>query len=149
DFDMVDEHGDLIMSIRTPDYSFVDMVRFHHTYPGPGTLFRRSLVERVGAYDTTLRFLPDYDLFLRAGLIGPFRRAPKTLATYRMHGATLTQSNRGVDMAREHIEVMDRFYARTDLPPEILAVKLEAYRNMYYVCGYVCQVDMPPDERFT
>lgn len=148
DWNVVDEHGEFQYHVRTPDYAYVDMVRYHHTYPGPCSLFRRSMVERIGGYDTTLRFVPDYDFYLRAGLLGPFRRVPKTLATYRSHSSTLTRSNRGVDMAREHIEVMDRFFARTDLPPEVLDVKLEAYRNTYYVCAYVCQDNLPSNERF-
>ena len=149
DWDVIDEHGDVLSHIDTFEYSYVDMVRFHHTYPGPCTLFRRSVVEQIGGYDPTLRFTPDYDFFLRAGLLGPFRRVPRTLATYRFHATTITQSERGIEMAREHIRVIDMLYERDNLPPEVLAVKLEAYRNAHYLAGFVCRLNLPPDERFS
>ena len=148
DWNLNDEHGNLLYHVRTLDYSYVDMLRLHHTYPGPCALFRRSVVERIGGYDPSYRFVPDYDFWLRAGLLGPFLRVPHTLATYRSHATTITNAERGELMAKEHVRVIDSLYARDDLPPEVLAVKAEAYRNAYYTAGVVLNVNTPSDERY-
>jgi GT2 family glycosyltransferase len=124
------------------------MVRYHHTYPGPGALFRRSVLDRIGGLDESYRIVSDYDFWLRAGLLGPFRRCPRTLARYRLHSAAATHAERGVALAREHIRVIDKLYERTDLPAEVLAVKTEAYRNAHYVAAMVLRLDVPADERF-
>jgi GT2 family glycosyltransferase len=149
DWDVIDGGGRYVYHVDTFDYSYVDMVRYHHTYPGPGALFRRSVVERIGGYDPSFRFAPDYDFWLRAGLLGPFRRVPQTLAAYRAHGSAITQAERGVAMARELVRVIDKLYERADLPPDVLAVQMEAYRNAHFHAGIALQVDPPPDERFS
>jgi glycosyltransferase involved in cell wall biosynthesis len=149
DWRIIDEQSRPVSQIETFEYSYVNMVRYHHTYPGPCALFRRSVVDRIGGYDPTFRYVPDYDFWLRAGLLGPFRRVPRTLATYRDHAGAITTGERGVAMAREHIRVIEKLYERDDLPPEILAVKLEAYRNAFYLAGIVCRTNVPPNERFS
>lgn len=148
DWDIIDGEGRHVRHIDTFDYAYVDMVRYHHTYPGPGALFRRSVVDRIGGLDESYRVVSDYDFWLRAGLLGPFRRCPRTLARYRQHSSAATQVERGVGLAREHIRVIDKLYERTDLPPEVLAVKTEAYRNAHYVAAMILRLEMPADERF-
>jgi glycosyltransferase involved in cell wall biosynthesis len=148
DWDIIDGEGQFVRHIDTFDYAYVDMLRYHHTYPGPGALFRRSVVDRIGGLDESYFVVSDYDFWLRAGLLGPFRRCPRTLARYRQHSTAATHVERGVGMAREHIRVIDKLYERTDLPPEVLAVKTEAYRNAHYVAAMILRLDMPADERF-
>jgi GT2 family glycosyltransferase/glycosyltransferase involved in cell wall biosynthesis len=150
DWDVIGEDGKLQYHVDTFEYSYVDMVRFHHTYPGPCTLFRRSVFEQIGGYDPGFRYVPDYDFFLRAGLLGPFRRLPQTLGTYRLHGTAITHAARGTAMAQEHIRVTDKYFERDDLPPEVLAVKSEAYRNAHCIAALVCESGaLRPDERFS
>ena len=148
DWEVIDGEGRHVRHIETFEYAYADMVRYHHTYPGPGALFRRSVVDRAGGFDESYRIVSDYDFWLRAGLLGPFRRCPRTLARYRQHRAAATQVERGVGLAREHIRVIDKLYERTDLPPEVLAVRTEAYRNAHYVAAMILRLDVPPDERF-
>ncbi len=148
DWDVIDGEGRHVRHIDTFEYAYVDMVRYHHTYPGPGALFRRSVLDRIGGLDESYRIVSDYDFWLRAGLLGPFRRCPRTLARYRQHGAAATHVERGVGLAREHIRAIDKLYERTDLPPEVLAVRTEAYRNAHYVAAMILRLDVPTDERF-
>jgi hypothetical protein len=148
DWDVIDGRGRWQYHVDTLDYSYVDMVRYHHTYPGPGALFRRSVVERVGGYDPTYRYAPDYDFWLRAGLLGPFLRLPQTLATCRLHAAAIRSTEPAEQVAKEHLRVVDKLYERDDLPPALHAVRTEAYRNAFHVAGLLCQSARPPDERF-
>lgn len=58
------------------------------TLPHQSTVFRRSLFERVGPYDTALRVAGDYEFFLRAVVArgASSRHVPVPLAIYVMGG---------------------------------------------------------------
>jgi glycosyltransferase involved in cell wall biosynthesis len=58
------------------------------TLPHQSTAFRRTLFERVGPYDTTLRLAGDYEFFLRAVVVhgATSRHVPVPLAVYVMGG---------------------------------------------------------------
>lgn len=134
DWYMTDAHGTVKQEIRTHDYSYVDMVRLHQCYPGPAAFFRRKVVDTIGGRDPQFRYTADYDFWLRAGLVGPFMRIPEFLATFRVHG-TAQSNETGALMAGEHIRLIDKLYARNDLPKELLVVKKQAYSTAYYAMG--------------
>jgi glycosyltransferase involved in cell wall biosynthesis len=138
DWNMIDENGKTIRHIMTFDYSYIDMLRWHHCMPGPGTFFRRVVVDRLQGRDPQFRYVGDFDFWLRAGLIGPFARIPYTLATFRFHSDSASVSQTGDLMAEEHIRLVDKIYSLPDLPPEVLRVKKEAYSSAYYIAGCVC-----------
>jgi glycosyltransferase involved in cell wall biosynthesis len=137
DWDMIDDKGDLIQHITTYDYSYRDMVRWHHCVPGPGTFFRRAIVTELGGRDPAFRYAADLDFWLRAGLLGPFKRLPKTLARYRWHAGSTTLGQQGKAMAREHIHMTEKLFARQDLPPEIRRIRREAYSSAHWIAGVV------------
>lgn len=103
--------------------------------PGPGAIVRRRLIEDIGGWDPALRFAPDYEWYLRAGLVGPFKRVPLPLARWRAHPDATSFSSRGEARARELVHIAETFFARTDLAAEIQAVRAEAFRNAYLVAG--------------
>ena len=56
------------------------------------TMFRRSVVERIGGFDESLRTNEDYDFFLRAAAAGLIvRRNPQPLAMYRVRPGSLSR----------------------------------------------------------
>lgn len=60
-------------------------------YPFSGaTFFRRSVYERFGNLDTSLRMAMDYDFFLRVAPHIEAVRCPATLAYFRQHGSSIT-----------------------------------------------------------
>ena len=97
DWEMIDGQGRVIQHITTFDYSYRDMVRWHHCIPGPGTFFRRSVVTSLGGRDPSFRYVADYDFWLHAGLLGPFARLPRTLARYRHHPGSASVGQLGRD----------------------------------------------------
>ncbi|WP_195210349.1 glycosyltransferase [Actinomarinicola tropica] len=137
DWRRIDPDGATEAVIRPLDYRFEDMVRLSICIPGPCTLFRRALVDLTGGWDPTWRFVPDFDFWLRAGLHGPMRRVPEVLATWRNHpGATSNARNR-TRLAHEHVEVIERFFARDDLPASIRALEAEALHHAHATAALV------------
>jgi len=137
DWNMIDAAGNPIETIHTFEYRYVDMLRWHHCVPGPGAFFRKSLVDRIGGRDPQFRYIADFDFWLRAGLVGPFQRIPEVLATFRHHATGASSSGKGLVMAREHIKLVQKIYARADLPIAARRVRREAFSSANYVAGAV------------
>lgn len=137
DVEIIDENGERIGEYRTLDYSYTDMLRWHECAPSAGLIFRRSVVARAGGWDPSFRYVPDFDFFLRVGLLGPFRRVPEVRAAYRWHSGALSHAEQGEVMAREHVRVLEKLFARPDLPDEVRAVRSEAFRNAHILAGLI------------
>lgn len=138
DWRMIDAVGNPMRDERTYDYDYVDMVRRHHCVPGPGTLFRRSVADRLGGRDPAFRYVADFDFWLRAGLLGPFVRVPEILATFRVHGDSASVNQKHESMAEEHVRLVEKFFELADVPAEVRAIRAEAVSSAYYVAGVVC-----------
>jgi glycosyltransferase involved in cell wall biosynthesis len=135
DWDWIDSKGNRIGHRRTFEYDYVNMVRWFHCVPGPGAFFRQSVVKELGGRDEQFRYVADFDFWLRAGLLGPFKRVPKTLATFRVHGDSASSKGQGRPMAEEHIRLANKFFSLPNLPPEVAAVRREALGSAYYTAG--------------
>jgi len=77
----------------------------------PSTFFRKSAFESAGGLDVSLRYVMDYDLWIRLAKQFEFRYMPEFLSTYRLHEESKTISTR--DALANHKEVLDaaiRYY---------------------------------------
>ena len=138
DWNMIDESGKLIRHMATFNYSYRDMLRWHHCMPGPGTLFRREVVDKLKGRDPQFWYVGDFDFWLRAGLMGPFARISRKLACFRSHAGGTSSGAQGVRMAEEHIRLVEKIYSIPNLPRHLLAIKPEAYSSACYIAGVVC-----------
>ena len=138
DWLMIDGEGKVLKEIKTFDYDYVDMVRWHHCVPGPGALFRRSVVTALHGRDPQFRYVADFDFWLRAGLLGPFARVPETLAKYRWHAGSTSAAQQNLLMGEEHIRLVRKLYDLPGLPPEVQRVRREAFSSACYIAGIVC-----------
>jgi len=72
-----------------PDFEAGDklelLLRSASPWPIHAALTRRSVIDEVGGFDTTLDTCMDYDLWLRIGASRPIVRVPEALAYYRFH----------------------------------------------------------------
>lgn len=90
----------------------------------PGTFMRRELFEKAGGkLRTDLRYAMDLDLWLRLARHAPLVPVDADLATYRLHGASKTVSERAameveiVEVLHEHLgweAALDRVRALAD-----------------------------------
>lgn len=95
DWDMIDADGNRIERITTFEYDYINMLRWHHCIPGPGAFFQRSVVDQLGGRDPEFRYVADFEFWLRAGMLGPFARIPRTLATFRWHPGGASSRDKG------------------------------------------------------
>jgi hypothetical protein len=135
---MIDESGNITENIKTFEYSYRDMLRRHHCYPGPGTFFRKSVVDKLGGRDPQFRYVGDFDFWLRAGLLGPFTRVPETLATFRVHPDSASVSQMNTLMGEEHIRLVDKILSLPEMPADLDSIRREARSSAYYIAGVVC-----------
>ncbi len=138
DWNMINEKSEVIQTIETYDYNYIDMLRWHHCVPGPGAFIRRRAFELEGMRDPQYKYVGDFEYWLRLGLHGPFARIPRELATFRFHASSASNAKKGTVMAQEHIRMMDKFFGRHDIPASAKKVKAEAYSAANYIAAVQC-----------
>lgn len=143
DWEMIDAEGTTVRRVTAFDYSYVNMVRWFECMPGPGTLFRRSVVEQLGGRTPKYRYVADFEFWLRAALLGPFARVPQPSATFRVHADSATTSQKGVAMAREYVELVEDVFSLPNLPVAVRKIRREAYSSAYYYAGHMCGDNAP------
>jgi glycosyltransferase involved in cell wall biosynthesis len=89
DADYCDTNGTVISPYRTEPFD-LDRLAVANIICQPAAFFRREAFEAVGGLDETLRFVMDYDLWIRIGRRFPCLHMPQRLATYRLHGSSKT-----------------------------------------------------------
>jgi hypothetical protein len=119
DFEVIDKHSRSQRTIMPPDFSRRALYGKLHCLPGPGALFRRAAYKKVGPWRQELRQIPDLDFYLRMALEGDFYHVPEVLAEFRIHPQSTTYRAVPFERGEEPLQVMDRLFARSDLPIEI------------------------------
>lgn len=93
-------------------------------------LLRRHWQEQVGFFDESLRSYEDWDMWLRLALAGcPMKYVPQPVSLYRFHTAQMTRDGR--QMTTATFAVLEKLFAREDLPPDWQAMKDEAYSQAF------------------
>ncbi len=100
-------------------------------------LMRRSALARVGGFDETLVANEDWDLWIRLAEQFDFTFRDEILARYRMHPTSLTggRSQRYRRVILDRVRLIENYYARPSVPPDALAIKSLALRNVYMDVG--------------
>ena len=159
DADVIDEQGDIVRHNAPGDIQFPHLV-FEFSMLSQTALIRRSALERSGMMDESRRFAADWDLFLRLAQYYPVAYAPFTAADYRMHAGS--EDRRNPERAGEAaIDVLDRFFERSDLTVEQRALRADGIvgsrlfaASCYLISGNVadarrcveiCYSVLPPD----
>lgn len=102
--------GRLAPSHAMRPFSYRAYVAGHATIPHPAVFVRREWFARVGAFDTSLRYAMDIDLWLRLAAVTPPAMLERTLAVFREHAGSLSSANKR--KAREEEFAVRRRYAR-------------------------------------
>lgn len=115
------------------DFSTIQFLK-GNAFPVHASLSRRSCAVEIGAFDTNLSGAEDWDFWLRMVEAGArVQVVDEALVLYRQVPGSMSRnvySHRDNGMA-----VLDKFFARVDLPPTIYGVKEEAYGNVQLWAG--------------
>lgn len=134
DWIVIDHAGNQLKTTILPAYDFRDLFEKNLVLPGPGAWFRRSSALSIGGRDTRWRYVGDYDFWLRLAMTGSFKHRPEILAQWRSHSGSTSISQRGDQMARERIEVIENFIEQHQDQLQRYSVSL-ARANSYYLAA--------------
>jgi len=138
DWDLIGPDGEVIQHIQVNEYDFFHMLRRHHCTVGPGAFIRRTALDLVGGRDPQFQYVSDFDFWLRLGLHGRFARIPLTLATFRKHPGSATESRKSKQMAEEHVRVVEKLYSTQNLPEEVRRCRREAMSYAHFEAALCC-----------
>lgn len=95
-------------------------------------MYRRAVLEAVGAFNAALRACEDYDLYLRIARLHPIHCYDQIVAEYRWHGANMTGNP--AFMLKHALAVLDgQWTAVKDVPRwrQIYASGRQRWRDAY------------------
>jgi glycosyltransferase involved in cell wall biosynthesis len=124
DWNMIGPQGEVLQTIRVPDYSDELLIGRCITLPGPGVIFRKSAALKIGGRRKKWTFVGDYDFWLRLSRIGELRHRPEVLAQWRYHPGSTSVNKRGPKMASERIAVVEEFLSEFSVNPKIARMAL-------------------------
>lgn len=144
DWQVIDDSSNVLYPLRLPEFDYERMVAWSHCMPGPGAVIRRSAT-RSQAYlrDPRYIYVSDLEAWMRLGLLGPFARIPHVLASWRQHAGAATVAVKDKLRAREHVALVDDFFTRPGIPPEIARHYRGAKARALFLAAQVLQDSAP------
>jgi glycosyltransferase involved in cell wall biosynthesis len=132
-FHEVDVKLQFIRELRPWEKSpILDLLNWVRTCPFcPGApLVRRTWLEKAGLFDESMRFVEDWDLWLRMSFLGcRMQWLEEPVYLYRMHNNNMVRQ--AMLMKNGMIRMFDKFFAQPGLPDQITALHDEAYGHAY------------------
>jgi len=98
-----DEIGKRLVPVFVPPFNCRAMAAFG-TLSQPAVLLRRRVIDDLGGFDDTLRYVADLEFWLRAGDRFRFVRIPEILALEQRHAGMLSETQRH-EMAIEDVRL--------------------------------------------
>ena len=135
DYELVGADSRPIRRVEAPEFDYGAMVADIVVQPGPGVFFRRDGFEKIGGWNCALRQIPDYEYWLRLGLLGRFMRIPEPLALYRVHEESQSFIEPSIERADECITVIRDYFENNALPNEIRTLECYAKSSAYLIAA--------------
>ncbi len=133
DYRLIDQAGRIIRNVAAPAYDYEHMLCDVICLPGPGAFFTRDAYRETGAWDPNYRQMPDYDFWLRMGLLGDFVHISKTLASFRIHEGSQTYSRTTPERAQEPIRIIEGLFKHPNLNASLRALQDRALSSAHLV----------------
>jgi glycosyltransferase involved in cell wall biosynthesis len=133
DFNLIDPSSKIIRRVLAPEFNYAEMFVKFICYPGPGVFMARKAFEKAGLWNSSLRQMPDYDYWLRLGLVGDFKRVPELLACFRVHDESQTHAKADERKADEPVNIIRGFIESQKLAPAIEERSNEALSNAHLI----------------
>jgi glycosyltransferase involved in cell wall biosynthesis len=101
--------------LRPEDYSLHALLVENRVYGGGSTcLIRSSALQKIGGFDSNIRFGEDWDLWIRLRTLGEFLFIPEPLAFIRVHSNTQCHLPRPEHIARklsDHVLLLEKAFS--------------------------------------
>lgn len=131
---LLDERSRELGLLPARPFDLLEMLRTcQNPVPQPGSLLRRRALE-LQPLDERGFYYFDFELVLGLALHGRARRLERPLGGYRLHPASKSVAAT-TQKAEDHLRVVDAFFSRDDLPPEVRAVEHESRSRSELVAG--------------
>lgn len=128
-FRQVNEKGDVLSEVCPwLRFSCLDLHTWLFACPQmpSSVMVQREWLTRVGGFDGSVETAEDWDLFLRLARAGcQMAWVEKLVSAYRIHSANSV--TRASSHVRSMVAVLDKFFADSNLPAEIVVMRQEAY----------------------
>ena len=126
-YTLIDANGCFIKKFNAPEFNYKDLLSKVIVQPGPGVFFRRDAFQQIGGWDTSFHQMPDYDYWLRLGLLGDFKKLPFTLASFRVHEDSQTYAESSIKKSEECLMIMNKYFSNAQLPIHLRYLESTAY----------------------
>ena len=108
DNQLIDENGKPLMLYSVPNISYKELLHGIPDIVQPGSFYKKSVLDKAGLLDESLRYVMDYDLWLRIGHISRISYIPAVLAFFRVHRFSKTKAE-GYAFPGEMIKVRKKY----------------------------------------
>ncbi|MCI0667308.1 MAG: glycosyltransferase [Methylococcaceae bacterium] len=119
DYHLIDAKGNRIRKVEAPEFDYRKMLAEIEVQPGPGVFFRRSGFDAIGGWDPRYRQIPDYEYWIRLGLLGPFERIPQALALFRVHDDSQSHAPQSIEKSEEILGAIAEFFSNSGLSDSV------------------------------
>ncbi len=132
---ITDQQGHIKAAVQPwqqiPDLTAANLIIWKPVFLG-AMLFRRSWLERVSGFDTSLEQTPDVDLVMRLAMLDcPAAWLEQTTVQYRQHEANASKNT--LLQAQELNQITSRFFAQSSLTPAIKALEAKSrYQSLVW-----------------
>lgn len=97
--DYISPSGDVLFTNSSSSFAAKLLSFGPQLIPQPGSLWRRSVFEKVGGLSGEFNLAFDFDLFLKLSKEGRLRHLPQTLAQFRWHEDSLSVKKRSTSVS--------------------------------------------------
>jgi glycosyltransferase involved in cell wall biosynthesis len=105
------KEGRLIAPYPMLPFSYRSLAAGRASVPHPAVFIRRSVFERVGRFDESLKYAMDIDLWLRLGQVAQPATVDRPLTVFREHAGSVSSANK-VKARQEEFAVRRRYLKR-------------------------------------
>jgi glycosyltransferase involved in cell wall biosynthesis len=133
DVHTVDENGVFLEEFISLPYDFARLLCLELIPPAQASFISRACFEKVGFYaDKDLDTCPDYEMWVRIGLVFPMKKVSGFISRYRKHyQATDSKAERTAQRFFDSKKlVMDRVFNSPRTPEAIRNLKTRAYSGL-------------------
>ncbi|MEL6438410.1 MAG: glycosyltransferase family A protein [Cyanobacteria bacterium J06621_8] len=132
---ITDQQGQIQAAVepwkKIPNLTAADIIIWKPIFLG-AMLFRRSWLDKIAGFNTTLEQTPDVDLVMRLAMKGcPAAWVEQTTVQYRQHQANASKNT--LLQTQELNQITSSFFAQSNLAPELKALESESrYQSLVW-----------------